>query len=93
MISLPETVRTLSHLRDWVRQVLCSRENLIAEQFQMSEQKLLRAGQPCGVQFCLHGPRSVRLAAVWAADRNQVYFYDAKGERFGKVGLPERLGD
>ena len=46
---------------------------------------------PCGIQFCLRGPRDVRLAAIWVADRNVVYLYDARGTRYAKIRLTSRL--
>jgi hypothetical protein len=42
---------------------------------------------PCGLQFCLRGPRNVRLAAIWVADQNVVYLYDASGTRYAKLRL------
>jgi hypothetical protein len=30
----------------------------------------------------------VKLAAVWAADRNEILMYAANGRRFGRVRLP-----
>jgi hypothetical protein len=33
----------------------------------------------------------VRLGAIWAADHNLIYFYDANGTRFLKVQLKQRL--
>ena len=67
------------------------KENLVPNEFAISEVRLIRGGQMCGMQFCLRGPRSVRLAAIWAADRNAVYLYDAKGQRYAKVVLPRQL--
>jgi hypothetical protein len=77
-------IQSLADLRRHVLEVLCQRENLIVEQFSLQESLLMRRGQCCGRQFVLQGPRSVRLGAVWAADRNVVYYYDAAGERFRK---------
>ena len=44
-----------------------------------------------GLQFSLHGPRSVRLGAIWAADQNMIYFYDTRGNRYMKLRLRHRL--
>ena len=84
-------VRSLVDLRSFVHQTLCEKENLLADQFTLAESPLRRRGAPCGIQFTLQGPRSVRLGAVWAADQNQVYFYDARGERYLKMRLPHRI--
>ena len=91
MIVRPEAISTLSELRGYVHQTLCQKENLVPEQFRMREMELRRSGTICGIQFSLHGPRQVRLSAVWAADKNQLYFYDTAGIRFFKVQLDQRL--
>jgi hypothetical protein len=53
--------------------------------------RLTRGNVPCALQFCLRGPRNVRLAAIWVADQNVVYLYDARGERYAKLRLTNRL--
>jgi hypothetical protein len=50
-----------------------------------------RRNGSCGLQFCLRGPRDVCLAAIWVADRNVVYLYDARGERYSKLRLKNAL--
>ncbi len=86
-----DDVYTLDDLRDYIHRTLCEKENLLAEQFTMTEMKLTRRSRPCGLQFSIHGPRSVRLGAIWASDHNSVYFYDAAGTRYAKVKLRHRL--
>lgn len=86
-----ENVRTLDDLRAFIHGKLCEKENLLADQFTMSEMRLRRRSRDCGLQFSLHGPRNVRLGAVWAADHNIVYLYDACGQRYEKVKLKYRL--
>lgn len=87
MLDVPVPIQSLADLRDYVRHTLCEHENLIPEQFALQELILTRRGTACGRQFILQGPRSVRLGAVWAGDRNDLYFYDARGERFRKERL------
>jgi hypothetical protein len=53
----------------------------------MTERVLLRGDKPCGIQFCLHGPRATKFTAIWETDRNQVLFYGSRGERFLKTQL------
>ncbi len=84
-------VRTLDDLRSYVHSTLCSHENLVAEQFALQMIPLTRLGSHCGMQFLLRGPRSVRLGAVWASEHNQLYFYDARGERFRKEAIPQPI--
>lgn len=86
-----DVISTLFELRAFVHQTLCEKENLVRDQFRMREMELRRNGQSCGIQFSLFGPRQVRLSAVWASDKNQLYFYDAAGVRFQKVQLRTRL--
>ncbi len=70
---------------------LCEKENLLADQFTMTEVRLTSGSGPCGIQFCLRGPRNVRLAAIWVADQNVVYLYDARGTRYAKLRLMNGL--
>lgn len=84
-------VRTLADLKAFVHRTLCDKENLVPEQFRMQAMELRRHGRSCGIQFSIHGPRQVRLSAVWASDMNLVYFYDAAGVRYSKVPLRARL--
>jgi hypothetical protein len=55
----------------------------------MTERVLLRGGKPCGMYFCLHGPRATKFTAIWESDGNQVLFYGSRGERFLKTQLVE----
>jgi hypothetical protein len=84
-------IRTLDDLRAFVHKTLCDRENILLDQFGLTETALIRGGRDCGLHFCVQGPRSVRLEAIWVADRNTIYFYDARGMRYLKIQLVERL--
>lgn len=84
-------VQTVDALERYVHEKLCRHENLVAEQFALEVTPLTRKGALCGLQFLLRGPRSVRLGAVWASDYNQLYLYDARGERFHKEQLAVQL--
>lgn len=86
-----DAIRSLDDLRAFVHQTLCDRENILRDQFALTETKLLRHGKVCGLQFCLQGPRSIRLGAIWVADHNLIYCYDARGARFLKVRLTCRF--
>ena len=87
----PVQLQSLNDLRTYVLQTLCEHENLIVDQYRLQESVLVRRGTACGRQFILNGPRSVRLGAVWACDRNDLYFYDARGERFRKERLARMI--
>ncbi|WP_345092300.1 hypothetical protein [Bremerella cremea] len=53
----------------------------------MTERVIVRAKDPCGIYFCLHGPRSVKCTAIWETDTNTILFYGASGERFLRTQL------
>lgn len=53
----------------------------------MTAQVLTRRGRPCGIFFCLHGPRSVKCTCIWETDKNTILFYGTSGERFQKMSL------
>ncbi len=80
-------METLEDLRRYVNEMLCDHDQLVVGAFQMTERLLTRCDRPCGVYFCLHGPRSVRFSAIWDALRNIVLFYGAGGERFHMTTL------
>ncbi len=80
---------SLNDLREYVSEILCRRDQLDALAFRMTEQVLVRGQRPCGMQFCLHGPRAVTLFAIWDAIKNIILFYGSTGERFETVRLLE----
>lgn len=80
-------LNNLGELRNYVYENLCSREKLVPGAFHMSEQILIRQGRPCGIHFCLHGPRAVMFSAIWDSRHNSILFYDSTGERFQKTQL------
>ena len=82
-------VYSLEELRDYVNETLCDQHQLQIDAFELTERVLRRAGKPCGVFFCLHGPRSVKFTAIWETDRNCILFYGPTGERFLKTQLAE----
>jgi hypothetical protein len=80
---------TLEELRRYVIQVLCEQDELEPDAFPFTERLLLKNNRPCGMYYCLYGPRQVRFSAVWDAVRNIVLFYGASGERFAMTKLIE----
>ena len=78
---------TFEELRSYVAETLGNFESLKAERFNLTEDTLYRAGRPCAVYFCLHGPREVRLSAVWETDGNRVLFYGSCGRRVQSMQL------
>jgi len=80
-------IYNLDDLRRYVHEALCFLNELEVNVFEVTERILLRGGQPCGIYFCLHGPRSVKLTAVWETERNTILFYGSSGQRTHRTSL------
>lgn len=87
MLTTCNQLETLEDLRDYVNEILCDHEQLEIGAFEMTERILTRGGRPCGIYFCIHGPRQVRFSAIWETDHNAILFYGSTGERFLKTQL------
>jgi hypothetical protein len=77
----------LSSLREFVSNTLCQQNDFEMGVFKVTERLLVRHKRPCGIFFCLHGPRSVKLTAVWEIENNSILFYGSTGERVQKTTL------
>jgi hypothetical protein len=87
---MPTDVQRLNDLhaiRNYVTQTLCEKDRLETNAFPLFERILVRGGAPCGLYFCLYGPRSLCLTAIWETDSNTILFYGSRGERFRKTQL------
>jgi len=84
-------IENLNQLRSFVSYTLCQRNDFEEGVFQITESLLTKGGKMCGVMFCLHGPRSVKLTAVWESEKNMIFFYGSTGERFQKTMLADSL--
>lgn len=74
-------IESLEDLRCYVNETLCGFDQLEVGAFAMTERLLTKGSKPCGMYFCLHGPRSVTFTAIWDAVQNLVLFYGSTGER------------
>lgn len=83
----PTQINNIQQLRNFVSYTLCKQNDLEEGIFQITERVLTRAQNVCGVLFCLYGPRSVKLTAVWEKEGNSILFYGSTGERFQKTEL------
>jgi hypothetical protein len=80
----------INDIREYVNTVICDHYQLQEGAFRMTERVLVRGdNRPCGIQFCLHGPRATKFTAIWETESNQVLFYGSRGERFFKTQLQE----
>ena len=89
MLTTCHRLESLDDLRDYVNETICDYEQLETGAFYMTEKILTRGGKPCGVYFCIHGPRQVKFSAIWETDQNTILFYGSTGERFMKTQLSE----
>ena len=84
MVTHIHSIDNLNELREYVNATLCEIFQLQSGAFPMTEKVLNRAGKPCGIYFCMYGPRAVRFTAIWETECNQVLFYGPSGERILK---------
>ena len=89
MFTTSPVIQTLDDLREYVNTILCQHNQLEIGAFPLTERILIRADRPCGIYFCLHGPRAVKFSAIWENQGNTVLFYGSTGERFHKIQLVE----
>jgi hypothetical protein len=87
MFTTSPVIQTLDELRHYVKLAICQHNQLEVDAFPLTERILVRADRPCGIYFCLHGPRAVTFTAIWETQGNTVLFYGSTGERFQKVQL------
>jgi len=87
---MPETtksVQSLDELRRYVADTLGGLESLKSDQLQLSQHIFYRGERPCGIRFCLHGPRMLQLSAIWDLDQHRVLFYGSCGRRMHRTKL------
>jgi hypothetical protein len=89
MLTRFHQIESVRDLREYVNTTICNQYQLQAGAFRMTERILVRGEKPCGIYFCLHGPRATKFTAIWETDRNQILFYGCRGERFLKMQLLE----
>ena len=90
-----QRLNDLHAIRRYVNETLCEKDKLEVDTFPLFERILVRGAAPCGLFFCLYGPRSLCLTAIWETDSNTILFYGSRGERFRKTKLvaPPRIDD
>ncbi len=87
-MAVSQRVENFEAVREFIRGELCEKNQLEKDAFQMAERLLTRKGQPCGFYFCIYGPRSVRLTAVWDLHKGSILFYDSLGRRAASCPIP-----
>ena len=84
-----QQLANVNDLRNYVQKQLCDQNELEVGAFQLTERVLVKRGAPCGIFFCLHGPRSVKLVAIWETSSNTILFYGSTGERVSRIRLTD----
>lgn len=88
MIGLSAQNVDVDRLRTLVEQRLCEIGHLEQNQFPMTQRELNRGGRTCGFYFCVHGPRSVKLTAIFDFATEMVMLYGSDGVRRESVAFP-----
>ena len=79
--------KTMKELETYVESVLCRLGQLIVGQFPVTQRVVVRGGRRAGIYFCVHGPRSVKLTAIYDYAASQVIFYGSDGIRREAISL------
>jgi len=87
MLESQSCIQDFEELQSYVTKTLSELEFLKTDCCQLTVRRLVRGGVPCGIYFCLHGPRDLRLSAIWETDSNSILFYGSQGERVQKTKL------
>ncbi|MDO4576155.1 MAG: hypothetical protein Q4D98_13185 [Planctomycetia bacterium] len=93
MVCCQLSITNSSELNAYVNETLCHHNHLKKDAFQMTKRVLTRSGRPCGIFYCLHGPRMVKFTAIWEMEKNQVLFYGPTGEKFQQTKLLDSIAD
>jgi hypothetical protein len=80
MVCLPVSF-DLQVLRNLVQQKLCEIGMLELDQFPLTERSVLKDDRVCGVYYCLHGPRNVKITAIADFERQSLICYGSDGTR------------
>lgn len=70
-----------------VERRLCELGHLEPHEFPMTQREVVRGGKTCGVYFCVHGPRSVKLTAIADFTHNTLIYYGSDGIRRESVSI------
>ena len=89
MVECQARIHNFEEIRRYIIETLSQTERLQPDSTQLTVDLLNRSGQPCGAYFCLHGPRALRLSAIWETDANTILFYGSRGERIQRTWLVE----
>lgn len=81
MIGYSSQTVTFDQFCQHVEKQLCRLGQLENGQFPMTRREVSRGGKVCGFYFCIHGPRSVKLTAVYDQRQKTTIYYGTDGVR------------
>lgn len=81
MIGFPAQSVPFEQFCEHVEKNLCRLGQLEPGQFPLTQRAVSRGGKSCGIYFCLHGPRSVKLTAVYDQTSQTTIYYGVDGVR------------
>ena len=81
MIGLSAQTIGFDSLRETIERRLCDLGALVTNEFPMTQREIVRGGKICGLYFCVHGPRSVKLTAIADLQNQTMIFYGSDGVR------------
>lgn len=93
MVCCQLRITNCSELYDYVNETICLHNHLKKDSFHMTKRLLRRSGRPCGIFYCVHGPRMVKLTAIWEAEKNQILFYGPTGEKVQQTKILDSIHD
>lgn len=88
MLAQPPKKIDISRLRELVENRLCELGHLEPQQFPLTTREVIKGGRKCGIYFCLHGPRSVKLTAICDFHHQTILYYGSDGVRRERAELP-----
>jgi len=82
-----EPIQSLGDLKSFIYGVICKDHDLLAEGASTTERVVRRGSEPCGIVFCLYGPRAVQYSAIWEWEGGRALFYRPNGTRYREISL------
>ena len=81
MIGISHPTIAFDQFRLHIEEQLCRIGQLESGQFPLTSREMFRGGESCGFYFCIHGPRSVKLVAVYDRRKQKTIYYGTDGVR------------
>ena len=86
-IVVEEQIQSFGDLKSFIYSEICKDHGLLAEGAFTKETVVRRGSEPCGIVFCLYGPRAVQFSAIWEWEGRRALFYNPNGTRYREITL------